>query len=297
MSTANLPRSRSDLGFDIINYSLLTVILVIVSYPLLFAVSASFSDPMKVLAGKITLLPQGFRLDAYAKVLEHGQLWRGYLNSIVYTVIGVTVNLIMTTLAAYPLARRDLKGRGPLMLIFVFTMFFSGGLVPTYLVVKSLALDNTMWALILPTAINTYNLIVMRTFFQSTIPGELYEAAHVDGCTNIGMLYRIVLPLSMPILAVMFLFYTVEHWNSYFNAMIYLSDRDKFTLQLVLREILIQSQTAGMMSADAGATERLLQSETIKYAVIIAASLPVFVLYPFVQRFFVQGVMIGAVKG
>lgn len=294
---ARLRKSREDVWFDVVNYTLLSLIFVIVIYPIVYAVSASFSDPLKVLNGELVLLPQGFQLDAYAKVLEHKQLWNGYRNSLLYTVVGVSVNLVMTVLAAYPLARRDLKGRGPLMLFIVFTMFFSGGLVPTYLVVKSLAIDNTMWALILPTAINTYNLIVMRTFFQSTIPNELYEAAHVDGCSNIGMLYRIVLPLSMPILAVMFLFYTVEHWNSYFNAMIYLSDRSKFTLQLVLREILIQTQTSDMMSADAGATERLLQAETIKYAVIIIASLPVFVLYPFVQRFFVKGVMIGAVKG
>jgi putative aldouronate transport system permease protein len=297
MKSTSLRRTWEDVWFDAMNYSLLTVIFVIVIYPFVYAVSASFSDPLKVLNGEVVIWPKGFQLEAYAKVMEYKQIWSGYRNSFLYTIVGVSVNLVMTILAAYPLSRKDLKGRRPLMLFIIFTMFFSGGLVPNYIVVKTLAIDNTMWALILPMSTNTYNLIVTRTFSQSTIPDELYEAAHVDGCSNIGMLYRIVLPLSMPILAVMFLFYSVEHWNSYFNAMIYLSDRSMFTLQQVLREILIQSQVSDMMLEDAGATERLLQAATIKYALIIIASLPVLILYPFVQRFFVKGVMIGAVKG
>jgi putative aldouronate transport system permease protein len=297
MSALNRFETRSDKVFNWFIVCTLCLVTIIVLYPIWYSIIASFSDPTKVLNGEIRLLPQGFNWQGYESVLENERIWLGYRNSLVYTLIGVAINLVMTVLAAYPLSRVDLKGRNAMMMIALFTMFFSGGLIPQYLVVKSMHLDNSLWALVLPTAINTYNLIVMRTFFQNSIPTELYEASHMDGASNTRILLSIVLPLSKPILAVMLLFYSVEHWNSYFNAMIYLSDKKLHTLPLILREIIIQSSAQDMTGTDPNATERMLQAESIKYSSIILASLPMLIMYPFIQRFFVKGVMIGAVKG
>jgi putative aldouronate transport system permease protein len=226
-------------------------------------------------------------------------VWRGYRNTIFYTVVGTVINLFLTTLAAYPLSRRDLPGRNIFMFLITFTMFFHGGLIPTYLVVKGLGMVDTFWALVIPNAIATYNLIVMRTYFQTSIPWELQEAALIDGCSNTRLLLKIILPLSKPIIAVMVLFYAVMHWNAFFNALIYLRDEELYPLQLILREILIMNQTS--LSDDAsiqfGMDEKLLLAESIKYALIIVASVPVLIMYPFVQRHFVKGVMIGSIKG
>ncbi|MDU4694657.1 MAG: carbohydrate ABC transporter permease [Paenibacillus sp.] len=283
--------------FDVIVYLIAAVIIVIVLYPLLFVVSASFSDPARVLNGEVWLLPKGATLEAYNNILHNEQIWTGYRNSILYTVVGTLINIGMTLLAAYPLSRPDLPGRKGLMLIITLTMFFSGGLIPSYLLVKNLGMVDTMWALIIPGAISTYNLIVMRTYFQSSIPWELQEAAHIDGCSNWRLLISIILPLSKPILAVMVLFYAVGHWNAFFNALIYIRSEDLYPLQLVLREILMISQSAGVDGGNVGMEEKILLSESIKYAVIIVSSLPVLIMYPFVQRHFVKGVMIGSIKG
>lgn len=283
--------------FDVIVYLIAAVIILIVLYPLLFVVSASFSDPARVLSGEVWLLPKGLTLDAYSNILHNDKIWIGYRNSIFYAVVGTLINIIMTLLAAYPLSRPDLPGRKGLMLIITLTMFFSGGLIPSYLLVKSLGMVDTMWALIIPGAISTYNLIVMRTYFQSSIPWELQEAAHMDGCSNWRLLISIILPLSKPILAVMVLFYAVGHWNAFFNALIYIRTEDLYPLQLVLREILMISQSAGADGGNVGLEEKILLSESIKYAVIIVSSLPVLIMYPFVQRHFVKGVMIGSIKG
>lgn len=273
------------------------VIILIVLYPLIFVVSASFSDPARVLSGEVWLLPKGPTLEAYNNILHNDQIWTGYRNSILYTVVGTLINITMTLLAAYPLSRPDLPGRKGLMLIITLTMFFSGGLIPSYLLVKSLGMVDTMWALIIPGAISTYNLIVMRTYFQSSIPWELQEAAHIDGCSNWRLLISIILPLSKPILAVMVLFYAVGHWNAFFNALIYIRSEHLYPLQLILREILMISQSVGVDGGNVGMEEKILLSESIKYAVIIVSSLPVLVMYPFVQRHFVKGVMIGSIKG
>ncbi|RCX21646.1 carbohydrate ABC transporter membrane protein 2 (CUT1 family) [Fontibacillus phaseoli] len=283
--------------FDVFVYLVAAVIIIIVLYPLVFVVSASFSDPARVLTGEVWLLPKGLTLDAYNNILHNDKIWIGYRNSIFYTVVGTLINITMTLLAAYPLSRPDLPGRKGLMLIITLTMFFSGGLIPGYLLVKSLGMVDTMWALIVPGAISTYNLIVMRTYFQSSIPWELQEAAHIDGCSNWRLLISIILPLSKPILAVMVLFYAVGHWNSFFNALIYIRTEDLYPLQLVLREILMISQSAGVDGGNVGMEEKILLSESIKYAVIIVSSLPVLIMYPFVQRHFVKGVMIGSIKG
>ncbi|WP_059053966.1 carbohydrate ABC transporter permease [Paenibacillus senegalimassiliensis] len=286
-----------ELRFDVIVYLIAAVIIIIVLYPLLFVVAASFSDPARVLNGEVWLLPKGVTLEAYNNILHNDKIWIGYRNSILYTVVGTLINIVMTLLAAYPLSRPDLPGRKGLMLIITLTMFFSGGLIPSYLLVKGLGMVDTMWALIIPGAISTYNLIVMRTYFQSSIPWELQEAAHMDGCSNWRLLLSIILPLSKPILAVMVLFYAVGHWNAFFNALIYIRSEELYPLQLVLREILMISQSAGEEGGNVGLEDKILLSESIKYAVIIVSSLPVLIMYPFVQRHFVKGVMIGSIKG
>lgn len=290
-------RSRDDKVFDTCIYLIAGIVLVVILYPLIFVVSASFSDPVHVIEGKVWLLPQGFTLDPYVHVFENESIWSGFRNTIIYTLVGTFVNIVLTILAAYPLSQKDLPGRSTLMFLITITMFFSGGLIPTYLLMKSLGLINTVWAMVVPGAISTYNLIVMRTFFQNGVPYELQESAWMDGASNFRLLLTIVLPLSMPIIAVMVLFYGVGHWNAYFNAMIYLKDRELFPLQLILREILILNQSENMGLDGAGMTERVMMAESIKYSVIIVSSLPALLLYPFVQKYFVQGVMIGSIKG
>ncbi|WP_260866738.1 carbohydrate ABC transporter permease [Paenibacillus sp. Y412MC10] len=295
-AAAMISRPRDERVFDAIVYTIASLIILIVLYPLIFVISASFSDPAKVLNGEVWLLPKSVSLDAYSNIFHNGKIWTGYMNTIIYTVVGTIVNMILTILAAYPLSRPDLPGRKVLMVIITLTMFFGGGLIPTYLLVKNLGMLDTMWALIVPGAISTYNLIVMRTYFQSSIPWELQEAAHIDGCSNWRLLINIILPLSKPILAVMVLFYAVGHWNSFFNALIYIRDEGRYPLQLVLREILLISQTDAV-DGNVGLESKVLLAESIKYAVIIISSLPILIMYPFVQRHFVKGVMIGSIKG
>lgn len=282
--------------FNVIVYAIAAVIIAIVMYPLLFVVSASVSDPARVLNGEMWLLPKGLTLEAYTNILHNERIWIGYRNTIIYAAAGTAINIVMTVLAAYPLSRPDLPGRKMLMLIITLTLFFGGGLIPTYLLVKELGMVNTMWSLIVPGAISTYNLIVMRTYFQSSIPWELQEAAHIDGCSNWRLLQSIILPLSKPILAVMVLFYAVGHWNSFFNALIYIRNEELFPLQLILREILMISQSDAI-DGNVGLEDKILLAESIKYAVIIVSSLPVWIMYPLVQRHFVKGVMIGSIKG
>jgi len=289
--------TRGDKMFGFINSLLLVMILLIVLYPLVFVLSASISNPAAVSRGELWLFPKEITFVGYQKVFQNREILTGYGNTILYTVIGTSVNLLMTILAAFPLSRTNLPGRNIIMFALVFTMFFSGGLIPSYLVVKKLGLLNSMWALVLPGAVSVYNIIIMRTFFRTSVPYEVQEAAMIDGCTTLQILYRIMLPLSMPIIAVMVLFYSVDHWNSYFSALIYLTDRDKFPLQLILREILIQNQMDKMAGGASALSEQIMYGQAIKYAVVIVANLPVFLLYPFLQRYFVKGMTIGAIKG
>lgn len=293
---AVVSKKSDERTFDAIVYTIAGLIILVVLYPLVFVVSASFSDPAKVLGGEVWLLPKGITLEAYNNILHNGRIWTGYRNTILYTAVGTAINMVMTILAAYPLSRPDLPGRKPLMVLITLTMFFGGGLIPTYMLVKNLGMVDTMWALIVPGAIATYNLIVMRTYFQSSIPWELQEAAHMDGCSNWRLLLSIILPLSKPILAVMVLFYAVGHWNSFFGALIYIREETRYPLQLVLREILLISQ-ADAVDANVGLEAKVLLAESVKYAAIIVSSLPILILYPFVQRHFVKGVMIGSIKG
>jgi putative aldouronate transport system permease protein len=293
-----LVESRGDRIFNIVNHFLLIIITLIVIYPLVFVLSASFSDPQAVLRGEMFLWPKGINFHSYEKIFQNKDILRGYTNTLIYTSVGTLINLVMTILAAYPLSRKDFIGRNAIMALFVFTMFFSGGLIPTYMLIKNLGMLNTLWVMIIPNAVSIWNIIIMRTFFQQSIPNELHEAATIDGCSNIQTLTRIILPLSMPIIAVTILFYAVGHWNAFFNAMLYLSDKDKFPLQLILREILIQGQTNDMVKMSTeSAIKQQREVEGIKYAVLVVANIPVLLLYPFLQRYFVKGVMIGAIKG
>jgi putative aldouronate transport system permease protein len=291
-------KSKEDKVFDIINFFLVAIILLLVVYPLYFIVIASISDPNMIYEGKVWLLPKELTLEGYQRIFGDSKIWLGYKNSIIYTVVGTIVNVSFTLMAAYALSRKDLYGRNVIMFLFLMTMFFSGGLIPTYLVVKNLGLLNTMWALILPKAVAVWNVIVAKTFFESSIPNELLEAARIDGCSDVKFFWKIVLPLSKPIVAVMVLFYAVGHWNSYFDALIYLNNENLYPLQLIFRNILIQNQASTMMISDLdslAAKQRV--SELIKYGVIIVASIPLLIVYPFVQKYFVKGVMIGGIKG
>ena len=291
-------QSLADKMFVFIVYAMLILVLITVLYPLIFVLVASISDPGKVVNGEVWLWPEGITFRGYEKVFQNKDIMSGYMNTILYTLIGTCVNLVMTICAAYPLSRKELYGRGFVTALFVFTMFFSGGLIPSYFLVKKLGMLNTMWALIIPNAVAVWNIIIMRTFFQQSIPGEVQESAQIDGCSNLQILLRVVLPLSLPILAVMTLFYGVGHWNSFFNALIYLTDRDKYPLQLVLREILIQNNMKDMVaSSEESLAKTVMEAESIKYAVVIIANLPVLLLYPFLQRYFTKGLTIGAVKG
>lgn len=290
-------RIQESLGervYTIVVYTLLAVFCLLIVIPLLHIISGSFSDPMSLLRGEVGLLPKGFTTAMYEKVFKDSEIWQGYKNTIIYTVVGTLISVALTACGAYPLSRKDFFGGNLFMGLFVFTMFFSGGMIPTYLLVKNLGMLNTMWALVLPSAVSTYNLIIMRTFFQTSIPGELAESASLDGCNDLGIFFRIVIPLSAPIFAVMVLFYGVAQWNSWFPALLYISDRTLYPLQMVLREVLIQSDISNM-AGSTGDVEVI--GDGLKYATMVVATLPIMCLYPFLQKYFVKGVMIGAVKG
>jgi putative aldouronate transport system permease protein len=291
-----IKRSKGDVIFDTVNIALCIIILIVILYPLIYVVSASLSDPLAVLQGKMVLLPIDINFDAYSKIFEYKDVLIGYKNSLILMLVGTVINVTLTILGAYPLSRKDLYGRNGITMFLAFTMFFSGGMIPTYLVVQDLNLLDKMWSMIIPTAISMYNLIIMRTYFQNSIPESMVEAANIDGASNIQILFKVVLPLSKSIIAVICLFYGVAHWNQYFQAMIYLTSKDKYPLQMILREILLLSQVQDLVEMQ-GFEDQLLQGEGIKYSLIIVASVPVLCIYPFIQKHFVKGVMLGAIKG
>jgi putative aldouronate transport system permease protein len=289
--------TKKETAFHITVNLISVLIIIIMLVPLIFVVAASFSDPDLVLKGKILLIPKGITTAAYSMVFENADIWRGYLNTIIYTITGTLVSVTLTILAAYPLSRSTFFGRKILLLILLFTMYFNGGMIPTYLLVRDMGIYNSIWAIILPSAISTYNLIVAKTFFENSIPKELYESAFLDGCGNIKMLSKIVLPLAKSIMAILILYYAVDMWNSYFNALIYLKDDNKYPLQIILRNILLIGQTEQFGTNDVGMAEKIKMAEALKYAVIVVSSIPMIILYQFVQKHLVKGVMIGAVKG
>jgi len=290
--------SPGDRLFSILNTLFLLAILLAVLYPLVYVVSASFSDPHAVTSGRVKLFPVDFSTIGYEKIFEHPTIMRGFSNSLFYMLVGSSVNVIMTLVAAYPLSRRDLPGRRVLIAFFFFPMLFSGGLIPFFLVVRDIGLYNTRWALIIPTAMSVWNLMIAISFFRTSIPVELLEAAQLDGCNDIQYFVRILLPLSGPIIAVLFLFYAVWHWNQYFYALIFLDDQSLYPLQLVMRDILILNDLdLGMLADVRTMAQQQSLKEQLKFTMIVVSSLPVMLLYPFVQRHFVKGITLGAVKG
>ena len=283
--------------FNVFNILFMLFLGVIMFYPIWHVVCASFSNNNSLIAHQgVLLLPIDFNVGTYEKVFSNPMILKGYINTLIIVVSGVAINMVLTSIAAYCLSLKEVYWSTLIMKLFTFTMYFSGGLIPTYLLVtRTLGLGDTFWAIILPMAISTYNLIIMRTSFAA-VPDSLIESAKLDGATHIQIMTKIVLPLSKAVLAVIALYYTVSHWNSWFPASIYLDTRTKYPLQLVLREILIENDTASMMDGAPGADQYSI-GETIKYAIIVVATVPILLVYPFLQRYFTKGVMIGAIKG
>lgn len=295
---SKIREARSDQMFNLVNYLVLSLFFLSVLYPVIYIISASFSSSTAVVSGRVFLWPVEFGLKGYQAVFESKLIWRGFANSFYYTIVGSTISVILTIVAAYPLSRKDFIGRNFFMLLFIFTIMFSGGMIPIYMVVKDLGILNTSWAMILPSALSVFNVIITRTYFQTNIPQEMLEAARTDGCNDLTFLMRIVVPLSGPIIAVITLFYAVHNWNSYFDALLYLDKQKLFPLQLILRSILIQNQVdPSMVVNEENMLARQSLADLLKYSLIIVASLPVLIIYPFVQKYFVKGVMIGSIKG
>jgi len=291
-------KAKGDRLFYTLNDLILLFALLVVLYPVVFVISSSFSSGNAVSTGKVVLWPVDFSLEGYKTALEYPLIITGFRNTFFYMIAGTLINLTVTVLAAYPLSRRKMMGRSVLMFLFTFTMIFSGGLIPNYILMQQLNLLNTRWAMLLPGAVGVFNLIVCRTYFQNNIPEELFESASIDGCNHIRFLANIVLPLSKPILAVLTLYYAVGHWNAYFNAMIYLSDRSKFPLQIFLREILVMNMIDPSSTFDPE-TEAVKYglADLLKYSLIVVSTVPFMIAYPFVAKHFVKGALSGAIKG
>lgn len=287
----------NDLIFNIILYGISAFILLIVVYPLYFIIIASFSNPTEVANGHVWFVPSQFTVDGYKEILRHGELWMGYRNTIVYTALGTVIGLAVNIPAAYALSRKDLVGRRFFTLYFVFTMFFGGGLIPTYFTIRNFGLYDTIWVMVLPFSVAVYHIIIARTFFDSSLPQGILDAAMIDGCGNLRFFFQIALPLSKAVLAVIALYTAVGQWNAYFNALVYIRTEELKPLQLVVRNILITNQAMAGTGDGLAAQEARRLSELMKYAVIIVTTVPIMCVYPFVQKYFSQGVMIGAIKG
>jgi putative aldouronate transport system permease protein len=277
----------------------IVLIVICVLYPLYYVLIASVSDPYDVYAGKTFFTPSGFTLEGYQKIFRQDSIMNGYINSIIYTVVGTLFSTFLVISTGYSLSKKDLPGRKIIMIFYIITMYFTGGLIPTYLVVAKTGLLNSMWALILPGGVSVFNVIVTRTYFETSIPQEMYEAATIDGCGHFKTFIKVVVPLSKPIIAVMTIFAMVAYWNDWFTALIYMNDKSKYPLQLVLREILIQSQASAqsMSGMDGGYAEANRITELIKYSSMVVGAVPMLIAYPFVQKYFKTGLMVGAVKG
>lgn len=290
--------SMGDKIFTVTNYVILSIILVVILYPLIYVVSASFSDPQAVVSGEVVLFPVRPTLRGYEAVFKNGKILTGFANSFFYLIVGTIINLVMTMLCAYPLSRKEFTARNKLSLYFVFTMYFSGGMVPSYILINKLGMLNTRWAMLIPMAMSTYNMIICRTYIVNSIPDELYEASQMDGCTPFKYMMQVVLPLCKPILAVLTLYYGVSRWNDYFSPMLYLYKDELQPLTIVMKEILIMGQVDMTQVTDASAVSKLQgMSELLKYSTIVVACIPVMLLYPLIQKHLVKGVMVGAVKG
>lgn len=291
--------SAADRRFYIFNSVVLFLIFLIFAWPLWFVLIASFSDPDLVAAGKVILFPKGFNFGGYTKILEYPAILRGYLNSIIYTVVGTVLNIVMTICCAYPLSRKDFMPRKFLAAMFIFTMYFSGGLIPMFLQVRDLGLTNTGWAMIIPGALSIYNALILRSAFMYSIPPSLEEAATLDGANSAQLLWHVLLPLVKPTLAVLVLYYAVGHWNDYFSALIYINKDELLPLQSILRDVLVTGKIdlqTSQMEMEA-IIQKMKDAQTLKYSVIVVSTLPLMLVYPFVQKYFIKGTMLGAVKG
>ncbi|AZN42998.1 carbohydrate ABC transporter permease [Paenibacillus albus] len=296
--TNAIRESFGDKLFLTLIYAFLSIILLAVLYPLIYILSSSFSSPQAVISGRVWLLPVDFSLAGYKAIFSNPQIMTGYGNSLFYTVFGVLINVCLTIMLAYPISKSTFYGRHIIMVLLVITMMFSGGLIPYYLTVKNVGILDTRWAMLLPGAMAVWQVIIARTFFQSSIPKELGEAAELDGCTDIGFLWRVVIPLSKPILAVLVLMYAVGHWNAYFEALIFLKSQGLFPLQIVLRNILILNSIDSSMMVDANKMAAMQGlRDLLKFSLIVVATVPILAIYPFVQKYFVQGILIGSLKG
>ena len=293
-----MKKSNSRIAFEWFNFVFMIVLCVVMLYPFLNVVASSLSNNSAVSRGRVTFFPIGFNLEAYKAVVRYQHIWTGYKNTLLYTIVGTAINLVMTVLGAYPLSRKQFYGRSVFTFIVAFTMFFGGGLIPTYLIINAYGLLDTFWVMVIPGAISTYNMIIMRTFFQG-IPVELEEAATIDGCNDMQTLWKVILPLSTASLMTIGMFYAVGHWNAWFNAVIYLRDSGRFPVQLWLRTIVLQNQVRDIVEGSGAVDTEAenLVADTIKFAVIVVAVLPILCVYPFVPKYFVKGVMIGSVKG
>lgn len=290
----------SDRAFDIINRLLVLLIVIVIVYPLIFVISASISDPVAVSTGRMWLWPVDITFNGYKRVFQNEAIWLGYRNTIFYTILGTIIHLCVLLPCAYALSRKEVMGKKFILWIILFTMLFNGGLIPTFLVIRSLGMYNTVWAIVIPGVVGAWSILVARTFFQQTIPDQLVEAAKIDGASDFYIFGKIVLPLSAPIIAVMALFHGVSLWNQYFSALIYLQNEKLYPLQLILRQILVVTEIQPDSGGGPGEVESLVEqvktAALVKYAVIIVSSLPLLIIYPFLQRYFVKGVLIGSVK-
>ena len=281
--------------------AIMGAICLLLLYPLIYILSSSVSDPVEVYAGNVRLLPVGFSLEPYIRVFENDNILRGYGNTIFYTFLGTAISIAVSFMAAYPLSRKDMSGRNFFMTLFIVTMFFSGGLVPLYIVINTLGMNDTIWGFILPGSVSVWNIIVIRTYMSSSIPYELQESAMIDGAKTFALFFRIIIPLSKPIMAVMVLFYLVGYWNSYFNALVFLSDEMKYPLQMILRNILIEQDLTSMIGGGGGSQESMYRqamlAESLKYSSIVVSTRPVLFVYPFIAKYFEKGILVGSLKG
>lgn len=290
-------QSAGDRAFNIVNAVVMTLITVVIVYTLYYVLLASITDPVIVNSGKLLFYPESPYFEGYARAFDYAPLWTGYGNTLKYTVVGTAVALLCTIPAGYALSRMDLPGRRVIMFLFTFTMFFSGGIIPLYLVIKSLHMYDTIWAIVLPVAVSAYNLIVCRSFFDTGIPTEMLEAARIDGCTDFKFFFRIVIPLSSTIIAVMCLFYATALWNMFFNPLMFLSGKENMPLQVVLRDLVLMNQATSMTNNAEEIAMRQKLVEQLKYCIVVLAAAPLLIVYPFLQKYFAKGVMVGAVKG
>lgn len=287
---------KKDKFFNFMIYFLLVLFALTIIIPLLYVLANSLSNYIDVYNGNVFLIPRHIDFEVYKIVLSNDYILKGYRNTIIYTILGTIISLILTFSAAYPLSRKDFKYKKAIMIIFLFTMFFQGGMIPTYIIVDSIGIKDTIWGFILPGALSVWNVIVTKTYLQSSIPFEMYEAAKIDGANDFKILIRIVLPLCKSIVAIMALFYAVGYWNSYFNSLLYLNDSNLFPLQRILSDIIIASDTSSMTGASGSLKDQGKMVESIKYVTIVISSAPILLLYPFVAKYFEKGVMIGSIK-